>query len=351
MQRVTFAPFGRTSDDIDVAVVTLRNRNGIELEALTYGAIIRSLRVPDRRGALDDVVLGYDTLDEYLRRNPFLGALVGRCANRIARGRFSLAGREYPLAVNNGPNHLHGGVRGFDKVVWQATPDADGAGVVFGRTSPDGDEGYPGTLAATVRYALTDANELVIDYTAVTDRATPVNLTQHSYFNLAGHGAGDILDHILTIDADRYTPVDPSQIPTGALAPVEGTPLDFRRPTAIGSRIQQAHEQIVIGEGYDQNFVLNWDGAGLRVAARVVEPRSGRTLEVATTQPGLQLYSGNRLDGSIIGKDGRPYIRRAGFCLETQHFPDSPNQPSFPSVILEPEQEYRHRTVFTFGSS
>ena len=351
MSRVTRAPFGRTPDGAEVAAFTLTNGHGLELEALGYGAIIRSLRVPDRSGALDDVVLGYDSLEEYLRRNPFFGAVAGRCANRLARGRFVLDGRTYALAVNNGVNHLHGGIIGFDKVVWHGVPSADGAGVTFGRTSPDGEEGYPGTLTATVSYTLTDANELVIEYAATADRATPVNLTQHSYFNLAGHGAGDILDHVLTIDADRYTPVDASQIPTGALAPVEGTPLDFRRPTTIGSRIQQAHDQIVIGEGYDQNFVLNGSGPGLHVAARVVEPRSGRTLEVATTQPGLQFYSGNRLDGSIAGKGGQVYVRRAGLCLETQHFPDSPNQPAFPSVILEPGQEYRHTTVFTFGVS
>lgn len=330
-------------------VYTLTNANGIELEVLSYGGLITSLKVPDRSGALADIVLGYDALDGYLTRTPYFGALVGRCGNRIAKGQFVLHGKEYLLAVNNGVNHLHGGIKGFDKVVWSVTPLPGAVGVALTRTSPDGEEGYPGNLAATVSYTLTDANELVIEYRATTDGATPVNMTQHSYFNLAGEGAGDVLAHGLTINADRYTPVDASQIPTGELASVEATPFDFRKPVLMGERIHDSHVQLKFGEGYDQNFVLNRIGAGLQHAARVVEPASGRTLDVATTQPGIQFYSGNRLDGSITGKRGHVYGRRSGFCLETQHFPDSPNRPGFPSIILEPGQEYAETTVFTFG--
>ncbi len=349
MDRVTSAPFGRLADGTEVTLFTLTNTNGLELQALTYGGIIRSLTTPDRAGAPGDIVLGYNTFDGYLAKNPFFGALVGRLANRLADGRFVLDGQEYRLERNNGVNHLHGGRRGFDKVVWDAAPAASTAGVSFRRVSPDGEEGYPGRLTVTVSYTLTDANELVIEYGAATDRATPVNLTQHSYFNLAGEGTGDILSHQLTIDADRYTPVNAVQIPTGELADVEGTPFDFRRPIAIGARIGEPDPQLLVGEGYDQNFVLNRTGQGLQRAARVVEPHSGRTLEVATTQPGMQFYSGNRLDGTIIGKSGRSYERRSGFCLETQHFPDSPNHPQFPSVMLQPGQPYQQLTVFTFG--
>ena len=349
MTRVTSAPFGRTTDGVEVTVHTLTNANGLELRVLSYGGLITSLKVPDRAGRFADVVLGYDALEGYLARNPFFGALVGRFANRLAKGRFVLHGTTYELATNNGVNHLHGGTRGFDKVVWNVTQPPDGAGVTLTRTSPDGEEGYPGNLTATVTYRLTGSNELVIDYRATTDKATPVNLTQHSYFNLAGEGSGDILDHELAIDADRYTPVDATQIPTGELAPVERTPFDFRTPVRIGDRIHDSHPQLTIGEGYDQNFVLNRRGSGLQHAARVVEPASGRTLDVATTQPGMQFYSGNRLDGSITGKGGHVYGRRSGFCLETQHFPDSPNRPEFPSVILEPWQEYSETTTFTFG--
>lgn len=349
MHRVTRREFGRLADGTPVAKFTLKNRAGIEVAAITYGGIITSVRVPDRRGVFADVVLGYDTLEAYERRNPFFGALVGRFANRLAHGTFTLDGREYALATNNGPNHLHGGVRGFDKVVWTPTAsEADGS-VTLERTSPDGEEGYPGTLDVRVTYTLTDANELIVAYRAVTDRATIVNLTQHSYFNLAGEGAGDILGHVLAIDADRYTPVDRTQIPTGELSSVAGTPFDFREPTPIGERIADAHAQLVPGGGYDQNFVLNRRAPGLEHAARVVEPRSGRTLDVATTQPGLQFYSGNRLDESFIGKGGRAYPQRAGLCLETQHFPDTPHHSAFPPVVLRPGSAYSETTVFTFG--
>lgn len=349
MVRVTSAPFGRLADGREATIFTLTNANGLELQALTYGGIIRSLKTPDRTGAFGDIVLGCGTLEGYLAKNPFFGALVGRLANRLAAGRFVLDGQEYRLEQNNGVNHLHGGRKGFDKVLWDAAPAANAAGVSFSRVSPEGEEGYPGQLTVTVSYTLTDANELVIEYGAATDRATPVNLTQHSYFNLTGEGTGDILSHQLTIDADRYTPVNAVQVPTGDLAGVEGTPFDFRRPTAIGARIGEPDPQLLVGEGYDQNFVLNRTGQGLQRAARVVEPHSGRTLEVATTQPGMQFYSGNRLDGTIVGKSGRAYQRRSGFCLETQHFPDSPNHPHLPSVILQPGQPYQQLTVFTFG--
>ncbi len=351
MNRVTSAPFGRTPDGAEVTAYTLTNATGTELRVLTYGGLIASLRVPDRTGAVDDIVLGYDTLDGYLEKTPYFGALVGRCANRLARGRFTLDGTHYQLAVNNGVNHLHGGHRGFDKVAWQASSSEEPIAVALRRTSPDGEEGYPGHLTASVTYTLTAANELVIDYRATTDRPTLVNMTQHSYFNLAGEGMGDVLGHELTIAADRFTPVDATQIPTGELAPVEGTPFDFRTPVPIGARIDGPHDQLRAGEGYDVNFVLNRRGAGLAPAARVYEPTSGRVLDVATTQPGMQFYSGNRLDGTITGKRGHVYGRRSGFCLETQHFPDSPNHPEFPSIVLPPGEEYAHTTVFTFAVS
>ena len=346
------APFGAMPDGTPIEVFTLKNRAGVEVRAITYGGIVVSVRVPDRTGSLDDVVLGYDTLDGYLSNNaPYFGAIIGRYGNRIAKGRFVLDGRTRILATNNGPNHLHGGLKGFDKVVWRGDParSGEGAAVVFTRTSPDGEEGYPGALTVRVGYTLTDHSALVVDYQATSDAPTVVNLTQHSYFNLAGQGAHDILGHQLQIDADRYTPVDATLIPTGELAPVEGTPFDFRAPTAIGARIGADHPQIRNGLGYDHNFVLREGSAGLRHAARVAEPTTGRTLDVATTEPGLQFYAGNFLDGTITGKAGRVYRRRYGFCLETQHFPDSPNQPGFPSTVLRPGEAYRSQTVFTFG--
>ena len=349
---VTRGPFGALPDGTAIEVFTLSNASGVEVRAITYGGIIVSLKVPDRQGRLDDIVLGYDALGGYVTNNsPYFGAIIGRYGNRIARGRFTLDGKAYALAANNGPHHLHGGVRGFDKVVWRAEPvsSPDGAAVAFSRTSPEGEEGYPGALAVRVIYTLTTANELRVDYVATTDRPTVVNLTQHSYFNLAGQGSRDILEHQLQIDADRYTPVDATLIPTGELAAVEGTPLDFRSPTAIGARIDDPHPQIRNGLGYDHNFVLTRSEPGLAHAARVLDPSTGRTLDVATTEPGMQFYSGNFLDGSITGKSGRVYRRRYGFCLETQHYPDSPNQPAFPSTTLRPGEQYRSQTVFTFG--
>jgi aldose 1-epimerase len=347
---VTRAPFGTTRDRKAIEIYTLTNAHGVEMRVITYGGIITSLKVPDRAGHFGDVVLGFDTLDGYLKDPPYFGALIGRYGNRIAKGQFTLGGKSYKLATNNGPNHLHGGVKGFDKVVWDAVPgdDAKGISVTLSRTSPDGEEGYPGNLHATVRYTLTDKNELAIDYRATTDAATPVNLTQHSYFNLADT-ADDILGHELTIDGSRYTPVDATLIPTGELAAVEGTPFDFRKATAIGARIAVDNVQLKNGGGYDHNWVLDRRGSGLLPAARLVDPKSGRTLEVATTEPGLQFYSGNFLDGTITGKGGRVYRQRTGLCLETQHFPDSPNHPNFPSTTVRPGQTYSSQTVFTFG--
>lgn len=346
---VTRAPFGTTPDGRAVELFTLSHPQGMEVAIATYGATIVSLKVPDRNGRLGDVVLGYPTLEGYLRASPYFGAIVGRYGNRIARGRFTLDGTAYQLATNDGPNHLHGGVRGFDKVVWTGQPATTDttAGVTLTYLSPDGEEGYPGALSVTVTYTLAASNELRVDYVATTSAPTPVNLTQHSYFNLAG--AGDILAHQLTLAADRYTPVDSTLIPTGDLAPVEGTPFDFRAPVPIGARIGQDDEQLRRGRGYDHNFVLNRAGPGLSLAARVTEPATGRTLEVSTTEPGIQFYSGNFLDGTITGKDGRVYGHRTGFCLETQHYPDSPNQPGFPGTILRPGEEHRSATVFAFG--
>jgi aldose 1-epimerase len=348
---VTVAPFGHMPDGKAVEVYTLTNARGMQVRAITYGAIIQAIRVPDRSGQLADVTLGYDSLPGYITDSPYFGAVVGRYANRIARGRFTLGGRTYRLATNNGPNSLHGGVKGYDKVVWRARSfqRGDSAGVTFGHTSPDGDEGYPGTLRVTVTYTLTPANELVVDYSARTDKPTPVNLSQHSYFNLAGEGSGDILQHVLTLDADRYTPVDSTLIPTGELASVAGTPFDFRTPTAVGARIEQPDDQLRYGKGYDHNFVLNRSGPGLVPAVHVLDPKTGRTLDIATTEPGLQFYSGNFLDGSIKGKGGHVYGHRSAIVLETQHFPDSPNHSNFPSTILRPGRELRSRTVFTFG--
>jgi aldose 1-epimerase len=350
---VTRAPFGQTAEGTPVELFTLTNAHGLEVRVISYGGIILSLRVPDRQGRLGDVTLGFDDLKPYLAGSPYFGAIIGRYGNRIGGGRFTLEGKTYTLATNNGPNHLHGGIKGFDKVVWKAEPKEgkEGVGVVFSRTSPDGEEGYPGNLVVRVTYTLTDRDELAFDYFATTDKPTPVNLTQHAYFNLAGDGARDILDHQLQLFAGRYTPVDATLIPTGAVAPVAGTPFDFLKPTRIGARIDQADEQLKNGKGYDHNFVLDGTGSGLRRAARVVEPTTGRVLEISTTEPGIQFYSGNFLDGTVTGKAGHVYKHRYGFCLETQHYPDSPNKPAFPSTILRPGQEYRSRTVLTFTTT
>src|SRR5437879_4834412 len=346
-------PFGKTDRGEAVSVYTLKNAHGVAVRVMDYGGIILSLLVPDRSGRLDDVVLGYDSLAGYLRSSPCLGALIWRDGNRIAHGRFALDGKTYTLAQNNGPNHLHGGLRGFDKVVWAVTPfeHADSVGLVLAYTSPDGEEGYPGTLRATVTYTLTNANQLIFDYHATTDRATPVNLPQHSYFNLAGDGTSDILGHVVTLNADRFTPVDSTLITTGEIRSVAGAPFDFRTPTAIGAHIDRDDEQLRYGRGYDHNFVLKKGGAGgdMPLASRVYEPTTGRVMEISTTQPGLQFYSGNFLDGTLRGKHGVVYRHRYGFAMETQHFPDSPNKPAFPSTILRPGEEYRSRTIYRFA--
>jgi aldose 1-epimerase len=358
LHSVTRSPFGRLPDGRPVDLFTLGTGSGIEVRAISYGAILVSIRTPDRYGRLGDVALGFDDLEGYLTRSRFFGAVVGRYGNRIACGRFTIDGTSYRLATNNGANHIHGGVRGFDKVLWEGEPfEQDGsAGVTLSYTSADGEEGYPGRLEARVSYTVTAGSELVVEYEAATDKPTPVNLTQHTYFNLAGEGSGDVMRHEIMLNADRFTPVDEGMIPTGEVAPVDGTPFDFRKPAPIGARIDDDHEQLCRAGGYDHNFVLNTGarpgGArrpGPHQAARVVDPSSGRTLEVATTEPGVQFYSGNRLDGSAVGKGGHPYGRRTGFCLETQHFPDSPNKPDFPSTILRPGGKYASTTVFAFG--
>jgi len=343
--------FGRTPEGHNVELYTLTNSNGLRAKIMTYGAIVVALDVPDRSGNLADITLGYDTLAEYIKANPYFGAVVGRYGNRIANGKFELNGIEYKLATNNGPNHLHGGIKGFDKVVWNAeevkTKQAVGLKLTY--LSADGEEGYPGNLQCSVTYALMDNDELKISYEAQTDKPTPINLTHHSYFNLAGRGTSDILNHEMTLNADAFTPVDEGLIPTGQLLPVKNTPMDFTAPTPIGARINQDYQQLKYGKGYDHNWVLNSNNDGsLALAARVYEPGSGRVMEIYTTEPGVQFYSGNFLDGSNVGKGGKVYKHRYGFCLETQHFPDSPNKPDFPSVILNPGQKYTHITVHSF---
>jgi aldose 1-epimerase len=344
--------FGKTGDGRPVDLYTLTNSKGLEVRAMTYGGIIVSLRVPDKNGKLGDIVLGHETLDGYLVNPPYFGVIVGRYANRIANATFTLDGAKYTLAKNDGPNSLHGGVNGFNKQIWEANEfkNAKGVGVAFTYLSKDGEEGYPGNLKVKVSYTLTDENQLILDYEATTDKATPLNLSQHSYFNLAGEGNGDILGHHLMLNADRFTPVDKTLIPTGELRSVKGTPMDFTKPTAIGARINEDYEQLVVGHGYDHNWVINRKDDSLTLAARVHEPTTGRILEVFTTQPGVQFYSGNFLDGTITGKQGHVYKRRYGLCLETQHYPDSPNHPDFPSAILRPGQTFHSETVFKFST-
>jgi aldose 1-epimerase len=344
--------FGKTADGQEVELYTLSNANGVETEIATYGGIVVSIKVPDRNGKIDDVALGFDTLDGYLKGHPFFGALVGRYSNRIGKAKFALNGKEYKLAVNNGENTLHGGTKGFDKVVWKARPVTvkDGVALELSYLSKDGEEGYPGNLSVKVVYTLTNNNELKIDYSATTDQDTVVNLTNHSYFNLAGQGNGDILGHQIQINADRFTPVDSGLIPTGELRSVKSTPFDFTQLTAIGARVNQDDEQLKLGKGYDHNFVINGKAGTLRLAAKVVEPATGRVMEVLTTEPGVQLYIGNFLDGSLKGKEGKVYGARYGFCLETQHFPDSPNKPDFPSTVLKKGGRYQTTTVYKFST-
>jgi aldose 1-epimerase len=350
---VTRAASSALVDGKPVDVFTLTNASGVQVKAISYGATITSWRAPDRNGQMADIVLGFDDPGQYVKSNPpYFGVVVGRYGNRIAKAQFTLDGQTYKLAANDGENSLHGGKKGFDKVLWTGTPTKtkEGPGVTFTYTSPDGEEGFPGTLKASVTYTLTDKNELIVSYLATTDKPTPINLTQHSYFNLAGQGTGDILGHELRINADRFTPVDATMIPTGELAPVENTPFDFRKATPIGARINSEHPQVQFGKGYDHNWVLARTGADLSLAAEAYEPKSGRTLRVMTTEPGVQFYTGNFLDGTITGKEGKVYKQRYGFCLETQHFPDSPNHPTFPSTILRPGSTYRSRTVFVTGT-
>ena len=344
--------YGETSDGTPVNLYTLTNDSGIQARITNYGGTLVSLLVPDRGGALGDVVLGFDTLEEYLQHSPFFGCLVGRYGNRIAGGKFALKGVEYDLALNDGLNHLHGGRVGFDKVVWaaQMLRGEHHAGLELRYLSADGEEGYPGNLSVTVVYALNDENELQIEYSATTDKATVVNLTNHSYFNLAGAGHGTVLDHELTINASRFTPVDHTLIPTGELRSVEGTVLDFRQSTPIGARIDEDDEQLGYGGGYDHNWVLDHEAGTLGLAARVYEPATGRLMEVHTTEPAVQCYTGSMMPDTIPGKGGQVYVRRGGLCLETQHYPNSPNQPSFPSTVLEPGDSYAQTTVFKFSA-
>jgi aldose 1-epimerase len=346
---ISHKPFGKMPDGTPVDLYTLRNRHGMEVKITNYGGIVVSISVPDRNGELADVVLGYDNLEGYLKESPFFGAMVGRYGNRIANAKFSLDGKEYKLPVNNGPNCLHGGLKGFDKVVWQAKSLAtpEGPALELSYTSKDGEEGFPGNLSVTAVYALTDDNGLKLEYTATTDKDTVVNLTQHSYFNLAGKG--DILNHEVMIHADKFTPTDKNLIPTGELKPVQGTPFDFRKPTAIGARINEDDEQLKMAGGYDQNWVINKPAGKLGLMARVFEPTTGRVLEVLSTEPGMQFYTGNFLNGKITGKGGWVYKARSAFCMEPQHFPDSPNHPEFPSVVLRPGQEYHNTIIYRFS--
>lgn len=348
-------PFG-TADGQAVTRYTLTNKNGMTVSILNYGAIIQRWTSPDRTGKQGDIVLGYNTVAEYIKATPYFGAVVGRYGNRIANGKFTLDGQTYTLATNNAPGempcNLHGGIKGFDKVVWKgkAQENQGKLGVTLKYLSCAGEEGFPGNLDVTVNYWLTDSDEVEVEYKATADKATPINLTQHSYFNLAGEGCGTILDHELMIAADRTTPVNKGLIPTGELKPVAGTPFDFTTPHKIGERIGQTDQQLEFGLGYDHNWVLNNKDGKLALAARVTEPTSGRVLEVLTVEPAIQFYCGNFLDGTLVGKSGKAYAHRTGFCLETQHYPDSPNQPAFPSTILRPGKTYQTKTVFRLSA-
>ena len=348
---VTQSHFGSTPEGGEVRLFTLTNNRGLKVGITNYGGIITSILTPDREGNSGDIVLGFDSLDGYLAGHPYFGALIGRYGNRIAKGLFTLDGHSYQLATNNIGNHLHGGIRGFDKVVWEASiPKSNDPSLLLTYHSPDGEEGYPGNLNVRVTYTLNDDNELRIDYRATTDQPTIINLTNHAYFNLSAGQASDILGHRLRINAERFLPVDSTLIPTGELIPVSGTPFDFRSPVLIGSRIGANNRQLAIGGGYDHCWVLNQPEAGvLTIAARLSDPASGRTLELLTTEPGVQFYSGNCLDGSLTGKKGAVYTHRYALCLEPEHFPDSPNQPGFPPVTLRPGEEYHSVSIYRFG--
>jgi aldose 1-epimerase len=347
--------FGKMADGTRVEKYTLSNVHGMEVSIITYGGAVQSIKVPDKDGKLGDVALGFDNLEDYLKsNNPYFGALIGRYGNRIAKGQFVLDGKTYQIPANNGPNALHGGPKGFDKQVWAATPitDSGWVGVELTYFSPDGQMGFPGNLAVTVRYTLNNDNELRIDYSAVTDKDTIVNLTNHTYFNLAGAGHGTILDQVAMMNADKFTPVDKTLIPTGELQDAKGTPFDFTQPTAIGARIQADNEQLKNAEpkqgGYDHNWVFNNPGNLSALAVRVFDPKSGRAVEMYTTEPGVQFYVGNFLDGSLKGKDGLTYEHWGAFTLEAQHYPDSPNQPKFPSTELKPGEKYSQTTIYKF---
>ena len=350
---ITSKPFGTTTDGQKVSLYTLTNAKGASATISNYGGIVTKLMMPDRNGKLEDVVLGFDKLSSYEKKSPYFGALIGRYGNRIAKGTFSLDGNTYHLATNNNGQALHGGLKGFDKVVWQATPEEtkDGPALKLTYVSKDGEEGYPGNLSVTATYTLTNQNELKVVFTATTDKDTVVNLTHHSYFNLASQGNGDILGHVLTLHADKFTPVDKVLIPTGVIEPVKGTPFDFRKPTAIGARIGQADQQLKFGGGYDHNWVADKLPGHLGMVAKVEEPKSGRVLEVLSTEPAVQFYSGNFLDGTLTGKDGKVYNFRTGFCLEPQHYPDSPNHANFPSTELKPGQVYKNTIVYRFSAA
>jgi aldose 1-epimerase len=344
--------FGKTPDGVSVALYTLKNSKGMEARIITYGGAVVSLKTPDRTGAMGDIVLGYDTLADYLAGKSYFGALIGRYGNRIAHGKFTLEGKAYSVPVNNGENALHGGIRGFDKRVWTARTLPDSA-LELTYKSADGEEGYPGNLTATVTYTLTDDNHLRVHYTAVTDKPTVLNLTNHSYFNLKGAGEGDILGHLVMLNADEYLPVNAGLIPTGELRLVQNTPFDFRKARTPGERIKQPDDQLKIGNGYDHNWVLNREKMNpgmLSLAARVSETISGRVMEIYTDQPGIQFYTGNFLDGTDKGKGGKIYNQRAGFCFETQHYPDSPNQAKFPTTELKPGQKYDTTTEWRFST-
>jgi aldose 1-epimerase len=346
--------FGKDKNGGTVQIYTLTNAHRVEARITPYGATLVSLKTPDRNGALADVVMGFDSLDGYTQTPPppYFGATIGRYANRIGGAKFTLNGKTYTVDKNDGANSLHGGSRGFDKVMWTAK-SAEGTGlknIEFSYLSKDGEEGYPGNLTVMVSYTLTDDNELRIHYSAITDQDTVINLTNHSYFNLSGHDAGAVLDHVLTINADRFTPVDAGLIPTGELRKVDRTPFDFRQPHAVGERIEANDEQIKLGRGYDHNWILNRKGTGLESAARVSDPKSGRVIEVLTTEPAIQFYTGNFLDGSFHGKGGKPYVRRGALTLETQHYPDSPNHPDFPTTTLKVGGQFDSTTVFKFST-
>lgn len=348
---ITKSSYGVLPDGTAIDLFTMTNSSGIQVKAITLGGVVTSIKVPDRKGELADVALGFDSLDAYIKNPPHFGALIGRYGNRIGKARFTLDGKTYQLPANNNGNTLHGGPNGFDKKVWQAESfeNADGVGIQLTRTSPDGEEGFPGNLAVRVTYTLTNANDFSIEYFATTDKPTVVNLTHHDYFNLAGEGSGDVLGHRLQIKANQFTPADTTMVPTGRLADVSGTPLDFRDLVPIGRHIHSGDPLITLASGFDHNFVLDHPEKELSFAARVEEPNSGRVMEVRTTEPGLQFYTANHLDGSA-GKAGHSYQKQTAFCLETQHFPDSPNKPEFPSTTLLPGQEYRSHTVYTFSA-